>query len=92
MRWPSAIPAGTSIEIACVSTSRPRPWQRVHGRWAFLPSPPQTSQVIVRAIWPNGVRLTACRTPLPPQRSHVVIGVPGSAPLPRQRSQRSTTS
>ncbi len=56
------------------------------------PSPSQTSQTIVRIICPNGVRVTACSCPAPPQRSHVSIGVPGSAPLPWQCSQRSTAS
>jgi hypothetical protein len=42
----------------------------------------------VRTTCPNGVRVTACRRPVPPQREHVSIGVPGSAPLPWQRSQR----
>jgi len=92
MRWPVSIPAGTSMLTACVSTSRPRPSQRVQRFSATLPSPPQTSQLTVRATWPKGVRLTACRMPLPPQRAQVLIGVPGSAPLPWQRSQRSTTS
>ena len=56
------------------------------------PSPWQTSQTTVRTICPNGVRVTACSCPAPPQRSQVSIGVPGSAPLPWQCSQRSTAS
>jgi hypothetical protein len=86
------MPAGTSTLTVRVTTSRPRPSHRVQGSSATLPSPPQTSHVTVRATWPNAVRLTACRMPLPAQRSHVVIGVPGSAPFPWQRSQRSTAS
>ena len=59
---------------------------------ATRPSPWQTSQTTVRTICPNGVRVTACSCPAPPQRSQVSIGVPGSAPLPWQCSQRSTAS
>ena len=86
------MPAGTSTRSVRSLTSRPRPSQRSHGCVGRLPSPPQTSQSTVRTTWPNGVRLTAGRTPLPPQRSQVTIGVPGSAPLPWHRSQRSTAS
>jgi hypothetical protein len=92
MRWPSAMPAGTSTRSERRRTSRPRPSQRSHGSSGTLPSPPQTSQVTLRTICPNGERVTACSMPAPPQRSQVSIGVPGSAPLPWQRSQVSMAS
>ena len=38
------------------------------------------------------MRVTARSRPVPPQRRQVSIGVPGSAPLPWQRSQGSTSS
>ena len=68
----------------------PSPPQTVHGVSAILPSPPQVGQGVARTICPKGVRV-ACRTcPAPPQVPQVVIGVPGSAPLPWQCSQRTT--
>ena len=74
------------------STVRPRPSQTLHGCSGMRPSPAQTSQATVRTTCPNGVRDIACSRPAPPQRSHVLIGVPGSAPLPLQCSQRATAS
>ena len=57
---------------------------RLHGCLGTRPSPSQVSQTVARTTWPNGVRVTARSWPAPPQRSHVSIGVPGSAPLPWQ--------
>jgi hypothetical protein len=62
------------------------------GVCATRPSPPQASHATWRTTWPNGERVTAWRIPEPPQRSHVSIGVPGSAPLPWQFSHGSTAS
>ena len=92
MRWPSAIPAGTSTVSLRFPARRPRPRHSPQGCLAVRPSPWQVSQTTVRIIWPKGVRVTACSWPAPPQRAHVSIGVPGSAPLPWQCSQRSTAS
>ena len=58
----------------------------------MLPSPPHRSQTVERTSCPNAVRVTARSWPDPPQRGHVSIGVPGSAPLPWQRGQVSTAS
>ncbi len=46
----------------------------------------------MRTTWPKGVRLTACSWPAPPQRSHVAMGVPGSAPFPLHWAHTSTAS
>ena len=71
---------------------RPLPLQTSQGCSGILPLPPQVSQGAARTICPNGVRVTWRSSPAPPQRSQVVIGVPGSAPLPWQCSQAPTTS
>ena len=84
---PARRPAG-----ACGRRRGRGPRHSEHGVSATLPSPPQTSQATARTTCPNGVRETARSWPEPPQRSQVSIGVPGSAPLPWQRSQASTTS
>ena len=86
------MPAGMSIDSSRFTASLPRPWHSVHGVWATLPSPWHTSHAVARTICPNAVRVTACRRPVPPQRSHVSIGVPGSARLPWQRSHGATAS
>ena len=65
---------------------------RAQGCVGTRPSPPHASQTTLRTICPNGVLVTACWCPAPPQRLQVSIGVPGSAPLPRQCSQRATAS
>ena len=52
----------------------------------------QTSHTWLRTIWPNAVRATVRSSPVPSQRPHVSIGVPGSAPLPLQRSHGPTRS
>ena len=70
----------------------PAPRQTRHGSVGMRPSPWQRSHTTVRTIWPSSVWLTLCSWPAPPQRSQVSIGVPGSAPLPWQRSQRSIAS
>ena len=64
----------------------------MQGVSATRPSPPQTSHTVARTTCPNGVRDTARSWPLPPQRSQVTIGVPGSAPFPWQRSQGAIAS
>jgi hypothetical protein len=92
MRWPSAIPGGTSTRSVRRRTSRPRPSQRSHGCSAMRPSPRQTSHGTWRMTCPKAERVTACSTPTPPHRSQVTIGVPGSAPLPEQCSHSSTAS
>ena len=79
------------LDLRALDLAAP-PLQTLHGSRATLPSPWQTSQAVVRIIWPNGVRDTARSWPLPWQRGHVSIGVPGSAPLPRQCSHSSTAS
>ena len=56
------------------------------------PSPPQTSHTVARTIWPNGVAAHRLQLAGAPQRAQVSIGVPGSAPLPWQCSQRATAS
>ena len=81
-----------STETFLRSTLRPRPRHSWHGFLATRPSPPQTSQAAARTTWPNGVRETARSWPVPPHLAQVSIGVPGSAPLPWQCSQRSTAS
>ena len=86
------MPAGTSTVTERSPTTRPRPRHSAHGLTATRPSPPQASQTTVRIIWPNGVRVTAWSRPAPPHFEQVSIGVPGSAPLPRQCSQRTTAS
>ena len=86
------MPAGTSTPTVRVAITMPLPRQSAHGWVAMRPSPPHASQATVRMTWPKGVRATAWRRPAPPQRSQVSIGVPGSAPLPWQCSQRSTAS
>ena len=92
MRWPSAMPAGTSTSMSARWATLPRPSQVSHGCSGTRPSPSQTSQTAVRTIWPNAVRVTACTWPAPPQREQVRIGVPGFAPLPLQVSQRAIAS
>ena len=81
-----------SIETLGRSTLRPRPWQTSHGSLGTRPSPWHVSHTAVRMTWPNGVRCTARSWPDPWQRGHVSIGVPGSAPFPRQCSHTATTS
>src|SRR5688572_22767867 len=49
-------------------------------------------QAPVLTTWPKATLVTSRSSPLPPQVSQVRIGVPGSAPLPRQRSQVETAS
>ncbi len=58
MRWPSAIPAGTSTSSSCAArhAARGRGTRRTACS-GTRPSPPQTSQTTVRTIWPNGVRV-----------------------------------
>src|SRR3954462_227687 len=92
MRCSSAIPAGMSTSSVRVAATRPRPRHSEHGTVGTRPSPPQVSHTWVRTSWPNAVRETARSWPAPPQRLQVSIGVPGSAALPWQRGQRSTTS
>ena len=86
------MPAGTSIDSSRFTAWLPRPSHSVHGVWATLPSPSHTSHAAARTIWPKAVRVTARRRPVPPQRSQVSMGVPGSARLPWQRSQGATAS
>jgi len=86
------MPAGMSTFSVVRLARRPRPWHSRHGRSAMRPSPPQVSHAIVRTTWPNGVRVTAWRWPVPLQRSQLTMGVPGSAPLPLQCSQRAIAS
>jgi CDP-glycerol glycerophosphotransferase len=62
------------------------------GTFGTRPSPWQVSHTVGRMTWPNGVRWTARSCPAPWQRGHVSIGVPGSAPFPRQCSHTATTS
>jgi hypothetical protein len=81
-----------STEIRRSAAVRPRPRHSRHGVRATDPSPPQVSHTAARTIWPKAVRDTARSCPAPPQRSQVSIGVPGSARLPWQRSQRVTAS
>ena len=92
IRWPSEIPAGTSTENFARSTLRPLPRQDLHGSRGTRPSPWQASQAAARTTCPNGVLATVRSWPAPPQREQVSIGVPGSAPLPRQCSHSATTS
>ena len=56
------------------------------------PSPPQRSHGIARTTCPKTLRICSWIWPLPWQRSQVLIGVPGSAPLPLQCSQMPTAS
>jgi hypothetical protein len=76
----------------CSSITMPSPPQVSHGSVGTRPSPPQTSHTAERTSWPNAVRETAWSCPVPPQREHVSIGVPGFAPLPWQVPQRARTS
>ena len=78
----------------CASrTIRPSPPHSSQGCLRDLcPAPPQVGQAPVRTSWPKAVRRTSRSSPAPPHVSQVRIGVPGSAPLPRQRSQVETAS
>ena len=87
IRWPASIPGGTSTSKVRWLTTRPRPAHSSHGVSGTLPSPPQASQAAVRITWPKAVRATSRSWPVPPHVSQVRMGVPGSAPLPRQCSQ-----
>jgi hypothetical protein len=92
MRWPSAMPAGTSMRTVRSSIRCPPPPQTPQGCSGTRPSPPHTSHSPVRTSWPKRVRATVCSWPVPWQREHVTIGVPGSAPLPLQCSHRTSAS
>jgi hypothetical protein len=92
IRCPSAIPAGTLTSTRRGETVIPRPSHVWHGVSATRPSPPHWSHSAVRTIWPKRVRWTAWIWPAPPQRGQVTIGVPGSAPLPRQVSHVAVAS
>ena len=86
------MPAGTSTSTFWRRTSIPRPPQVSHGDSATRPSPPQVSQIAVRTSWPKRVRATFCVWPEPWQVGQATIGVPGSAPLPRQVSHSTVAS
>jgi len=86
------VAAGTSTFSFRRRAVRPRPRHSVHGSRAILPSPAHASHTTARTIWPNGVRDTERSWPVPSQRGQVSIGVPGSAPLPLQCSQREIAS
>ena len=62
------------------------------GDSAMRPSPPQVSQIAVRTSWPKRVRATRWVWPEPWQVGQATIGVPGSAPLPRQVSHSTVAS
>ena len=93
MRCPSAMPAGhldvqaarPSHAPASAALAGTAPSARARRRRRCRRRPSASSGR-------SGVRVTACSWPAPPQRSQVSIGVPGSAPLPWQCSQRSTAS
>ena len=86
--------AGGDVDVqrARLAHAARRRAQTAHGCSGTRPSPPQTSQTAVRTSWPKRVRETACSWPEPWQRAQVTIGVPGSAPLPWQCSQRTSDS
>src|SRR5438105_6189523 len=91
-RCPSSIPGGSSTSYLRIPALRPAPSHSSQGVSAIRPSPPQASQVAARTSWPKAVRETKRTWPLPWHFSQVLIGVPGSAPLPLQCSQRITAS
>ena len=87
------MPAGhVDVQRARLAQLALRRAQTEHGCSGTRPSPPQTSQTAVRTSWPKRVRETAWSWPEPWQRAQVTIGVPGSAPLPWQCSQRTSAS
>ena len=86
------IPAGICTSVGSVVRRRPRPRQAVHGVSMRAPRPRQAGQVEVCTNWPNEVCETCWTCPAPPQVGQVVADVPGSAPLPWQRSHAATVS
>ena len=87
----AGLDAGRNVDLVRpLSAQAPRPSQASQGSSGILPSPLQVGHADWRIIWPNGVRVTCCTAPCPPQVSQVRIGVPGSAPFPWQCSQRVT--
>ena len=84
MREPSSTPAGMRTCNVFSCSTRPRPRHVEHGICTIWPSPPHFEHVVCVTNWPSGVWRTWRWIPLPPQRSHGTISVPGCAPLPRQ--------
>ena len=93
IRWPSAIPAGTSTETFARSTLAPAPAAHL-ARVARRPGPRRRTR---RTAPPAPPGRTASARPraagrCPRSAGQVSIGVPGSAPLPRQCSHSATAS
>ena len=77
---------GASHEVSYDAIAR---CERCHGNGAEPGTPIETCS---GTSWPNAVLVTARTRPVPSQVRQVRTSVPGSAPLPSQRSQASTRS
>ncbi len=86
MRWPPSTPAGIRTLTERTFCSVPVPWQTGHGVSNNVPRPMQSGQTVLSEKRP----WLSLRLPVPPQRGHVCVDVPGAAPLPRQFEQRTS--
>src|SRR5437867_13084975 len=66
--------------------TRPWPRQTEHGFFKIRPAPPHVGQVVLVTTWPKNDCAARRISPEPPHPGHVWGPVPGSAPLPEQRS------
>src|SRR5256714_2013727 len=91
MYCPVATPGGTSIEISRSSRNRPSPRHFLHGVCTVVPSPLHVGHGATVTNCPKNERCARRTSPLPLHVAHVCAFEPGSAPLPVQRSQGSSS-
>src|ERR1700693_5576136 len=70
---------------------RPSPRHFLHGGAMTFPAPAHAEQGATLITWPKNDRWARRTSPLPPHVEHVSGDVPGSAPLPSQRSHGSSS-
>src|SRR5581483_12066938 len=89
MYCPVATPAGTWIDSSWSPRMRPSPRHFLHGVWTMRPSPWQVGHGATVTNWPKNERCARRTSPAPPHVLQISDFVPGSAPLPEQRSHGS---
>src|SRR5882672_7955617 len=91
MYCPVATPAGIRTTTCFSPLMRPSPRHFLHGEGMIVPSPEHVEQGATLITWPKNERWARRTSPLPLQLAQTVVDVPGSAPLPSQRSHGSSS-
>src|SRR5512141_560148 len=87
MYCPVATPAGTFTRISCSCLTRPSPRHFLHGDVMIVPSPAHVGHGATLMTWPKNDFCARRTSPAPAHVVQRLALVPGSAPLPSQRSQ-----